>query len=222
MTERLKEGIYRVCIPFENIYTSVFILIKGSEAVILDSGANEDDSRKYVIPAVAELGVTPKYLVSSHTHGDHHGGINALKQAFPDAVPALFSKDVADSYYLTDGEVLLGRFKVLNLKGHSEDSLGILDLHTNTLISCDSLQMYGIDKYRGLIFDAEKYLESINRVRMLKVSAIIASHEYEPLGFMAEDKNVQKFLGICEKATRAVMTSRCINRILILFALMIT
>ncbi len=204
MAERLKEGIYRVCIPFENIYTSAFFLVSGKSCIILDSGSDDSDAEKYIIPETAKLGVTPKYLVSTHTHGDHHGGINALKAAFPEAVPALFSTAVQGSYHLTDGEILLDRFKVLNLKGHSRDSLGILDLKTSTLLSGDSLQMYGIDIYRGLVTDTDEYLATIRRVRELGVQTIIASHDYEPLGFMAEGEKVAEFLDFCEKAPSGI------------------
>ncbi len=193
--EKLKDGIYRICIPFENIYTTSFVLVEGANAVILDSGNCDSDAEKYIIPEVKEMGVNVKYLVSSHTHQDHHGGINALKMAFPNAVSVLFAENT-----LTDGQILLNRFKVLNLKGHTNDSLGILDLKTNTLLSCDSLQMYGIDRFKTLVEDKEEYLKTIERIKSLSLDAIIASHEYEPLGSIAEGEKISEFLQECVNA----------------------
>ncbi len=200
MVEKLKEGIVRVCIPFENIYTSSFILIENNDAVILDSGNSDEDAIEYIIPEIEKLKVRVKYLVSSHTHQDHHGGINALKKAFPDAIPTLFSKNVEDSHHLNDGEVLLNRFKMLNLKGHTEDSLAVLDIKTNTLLSCDSLQSYGVGRFKTLVEDTEKYFDSIKRVRALNLDTIIASHEYEPLGSIIEKKKIPEFLEHCKNA----------------------
>ncbi len=201
MLEKLKEGIYRICIPFENIYTSSFILTENNDAIILDSGSNDEDAQRYIIPEITKLGVSVKYLVSSHSHGDHHGGINALKKTYPDAVPSLFSKRFTDSYILSDGEMLLGRFQVLNLKGHSEDCLAMLDTKTKTMISCDCLQLQGVGRYPTYINNFPEYTKTLNRVRELNLETIVASHDYEPLGYIANGQSeIEEYLKICKKA----------------------
>ncbi len=79
--KQVKDGIYKIEIPFYDIYTSSFILTNGNEAIVLDSGDSEKDAEEYVIPAIEALGVTPKYLVSSHTHQDHHGVFSVHRQS---------------------------------------------------------------------------------------------------------------------------------------------
>ncbi len=195
MLETLQEGIYRVCIPFENIYTSAFILADGKDSIILDSGSSDLDAEKYIIPEVKKLNITPKYLVSSHNHSDHYGGINALKREYPYAREVSFSIN-----NIKDNQLLFNRYRLLNLKGHSDDSLAIFDLKTNILFSCDCLQMYGVDKYRTGVNDRDKYLRTIERVRMLNPTCIIASHEYEPLGSKVNGKDVEKLLQLCVEA----------------------
>ncbi len=195
MIEKMKEGIYRVCIPFENIYTSAFILVDGQNAIILDSGSSDRDAERYIIPGVTELKVTPMYLISSHNHSDHCGGINALKKAYPNAKELSFEK-----HSIRDNQTFFKRYKALNLKGHSDDSLAIFDIKTNTLLSGDCLQMYGVDKYRMGVADKGEYLKTIDRVSALRPVCIIASHEYEPLGSIVENKDVEKFLQICVEA----------------------
>ncbi len=198
--EELKEGIYKITIPFENIYTSSFILVNGEDAIILDSGSSDDDAIKYIIPKVAGLGVIPRFLVSTHTHGDHHGGIAALKRAYPGAQVCLFSRNEEDAYRLEDGEILLKRFKMLNLPGHSSDSLGVLDMATNTLISGDSLQLFGVGRYGTSVCDFKAYYKTIDRVRDLNLDAVYASHEYVPLGFRAEGEEIEAYLQECVNA----------------------
>ena len=73
-------------------------------------------------------------------------------------------------------------------------------MKTNTLFSVDSLQMYGLDRYRTLVGDFDTYFKTIEKVRNMKVNTIIASHEYEPLGFFVSDEKVEEFLNICKKA----------------------
>ncbi len=200
MIEKIQDGIYRIIFPFDNIYTSSFILTENNNAIIFDSGYCDEDAEKYIIPEAKKLNVNVKYLVSSHTHGDHYGGIKALKKAFPCAVSALFSKDAADSRHLTDGEILLNRFQMLNLKGHTDDSLAIFDLETKILFSADCLQLYGVDKYKTLVSDRDEYLKSIERVRAVEPDMIIASHDYEPLGYMAKKDIIREYLDTCIRA----------------------
>ncbi len=44
------------------------------------------------------------------------------------------------------------------------------------------------------------YFRSIDRVRDLHVDTIIASHEYDPLGSIAEGAMVEEYLKVCEEA----------------------
>ncbi len=57
MLEKLKEGIYRICIPFEDIYTSAYILIEKNDAIIFDSGNSDKDAEAYIIPEVSKFKV---------------------------------------------------------------------------------------------------------------------------------------------------------------------
>ncbi len=193
IAELLKEGIYRVCIPFENIYTSSFILTEKNDAIILDSGSNDEDAEKYIIPALKELGFNVKYIVSSHTHGDHNGGIDALRKAYPNAQHLYFADDSAKN-----NEMLFSRYRILNLKGHSDDSLAVLDTKSNTLLSCDCLQLRGVGRYGTSVSDFNEYYKSIEYVRNLNVKSIIASHNYVPMGAVAENGGVLKYLDACK------------------------
>ncbi len=155
MLKKITNGIYKIIIPFENIYTSSFLLCNSRDAIVLDSGCNAEDVAQYIIPSIASLQAVPKYLVSSHTHGDHHGGIGALMHAYPDAIPARFSE-------------------------------------------CEN----GIDKYGILIDDVDLYRKTIARLRTMPLSAIYASHEYEPLGSVAIGEEVETYLECCEQAVK--------------------
>ncbi len=190
--EKITDGIYRLRVPFEDIYTSVFALAEEGKCILLDS-ACEGDVEVYIIPALQKLGVTPDYLIASHYHSDHAGGMAALGIAYPNATFEAYQ----------DGERLLDRFLILNLKGHTDDCLAIYDEKTRTLISCDCLQAYGIGRYPTSIEDTAAYMQAIERVRGLSPSMIIASHEYEPYGAIMKSKSeIEKFLLACEQAVK--------------------
>jgi glyoxylase-like metal-dependent hydrolase (beta-lactamase superfamily II) len=65
--------------PYFHVY-----LIKGKNAsALVETGISA--TADVVIGQLASLGVRPDYLVVTHPHSDHICGLDALKQAFPDA-----------------------------------------------------------------------------------------------------------------------------------------
>lgn len=197
MIEKLYEGVYRICIPFEDIYTTAFVFVKGGECIIADSGTSGYDAKTFIIPEISNLGLSPRYIIASHTHSDHSGGISTLEKYYPEAKSVCIEKG-----NIADGDILFDRWEILNLKGHTEDSIGILDTQTDSLFSFDSLQLRGISRYRDGVTDKAEYKKSIDRLRKLDLQRIIASHDYDPYGFLAVGKSeVKIYLDECEKAS---------------------
>ncbi len=200
--EMIEDGIWQLKIPFENIYTSVFALCVGKTCMLVDCASNEYDVKHYIVPAILKAGFLPEILMCSHTHGDHAGGMDALIRTFPEASVVLWNRDVQYECehlrYLEEGEILLERFEVLNLRGHCPDSVALYDKRTGTLISFDSLQQWGITRYGSAVTNYRAYLEGIERVRRLSPNKIYASHDYMPLGATAiGTEQVNKFLDCC-------------------------
>ncbi len=185
-----EDGIYRLTVPFEVIYTTVFALNEGDKWILCDTATTDFDVKNFILPALLDLGATPDYIFISHSHSDHAGGLPSICKAFPHAK------------IITSPTILLQRFEVIGLKGHSEDSLAIFDTKTKSLLSFDCLQQRGIDKYRNGISDRSTYLKSIERVRNMAVKRIIFSHDYEPCGYSVSGKaEIRKVLDICVKAS---------------------
>ncbi len=199
--ERLEEGLYRLCVPFEEIYTSVFLLRTGAGDILLDGAASAQDARRYVLPALKAMGARPVLIVRSHSHGDHSGGVEELAAHFPQAQIALAEDGFPDNgkyRRLYDGDVLLERFQVLNLKGHTDDCVALFDLCSRTLLSGDCLQAGGIGKYGVSFTDPAAYLQSVERVRRLDPAHIVAAHAFVPYGFRATGaEGVRAYLDAC-------------------------
>lgn len=203
-----KDGIFRIKIPFETIYTSSFVLTEGRDAVVYDFGSSDYDSETYIIPELDALGVNVRYLAVSHAHGDHCGGIGAMMKKYPSAKVLHMGRQWSDTEAV-DGEVVLGHFKLIALKGHSDDGMAILDTKTNSLVSGDTLQVWGVDRWKTYFTDYELYIETIEKVRALDVDTIIAAHEYEPCGYIAEGKkSVAVYLDECRKAADSKKNNR--------------
>ena len=173
--EALYSGVYLLKVPFSGLWTGV-TLITGDENCLIDSGAKDADVDQHILPALAELGLDLqgiKWLLNTHSHGDHIGGharirnLANLKVAahassapkvenpvpyaietrtkFPEHSPApqCYLQGVPVDRVLKDGDVIAGRLQVIHTPGHDDDCVCWYDIPTKTLITGDSLQGNG-------------------------------------------------------------------------------
>ena len=170
--EKIVDGIYRLKIPFDTVYTSVFLLCEHGEYMLVDSGAEERDVDEYILPSLQAFGVDGrdlKYLVISHCHGDHSGGAAALMRRFPQMERVLDERSLSEN------------FSTRPLAGHTEDCIGVFEKRSGSLITADGVQGYGVDKFRCTVQNVEKYVETLEKIRLDDaVKNLIFSHAYEP------------------------------------------
>ena len=163
------DGILRLDVPFDNLYTSVF-LIEGAHPILVDSATTEEDVRERILPALAERNLTQDTaadLLVTHTHGDHNGGTPTLLSTLPKLQKAA----------LSHGESL-HTVVAYAMGGHTLGSMGYYDRRTETLLSGDGLQFWGVGKYGCSIADADAYDATLDRIAALDPAAIIPSHDF--------------------------------------------
>ena len=169
--EKEYEGVLRLKVPFERIYTSVF-LIEADAPILVDCATTAEDVDGGILPALKARGYTLsdlKAIVLTHAHADHAGGLSRILELVPEI------EVVRDVRWLCEG------ISTYPLAGHTADSIGVLDEVHHTLLSGDGLQGAGVDKYRCNIKLPEEYLKTIERIRTDdRIERILFSHEYEP------------------------------------------
>lgn len=208
---QMNENIYRVKIPYKNIFTTVY-LIKSEHGVILfDAATTEYDVENYILPLLSRCGVEKgevKYVFISHAHGDHIGGLRPLLERLPEAVAVSFLPKVSEDYsdfkvkIAKDGDKLLDCFTLVSIPGHTGDSAALLDPRTKTLITGDCLQAYGIfgsDYWGSNISLSTEHLAALAKLRGMDIEEIYTAHDFMPYGFKASGKEeVSKFIDACE------------------------
>jgi len=171
--EKVIGDIYRLKVPFDTLYTSVFLIKKRQGNVLIDCASNASDVDEYIVPSLWNLGLRVtdiQYLILTHKHGDHAGGKDRILQLYPNI------KIVSGLQ-----EFSLNGITVYELKGHTSDFIGVFDERTNTLISGDGLQGAGVGKYRCHTPYKEEYLTTLEKIKQdKKVENLLFSHEYEP------------------------------------------
>ena len=192
--EREAAGIYRLRVPFENLTTSVFLLLTQEGPVLYDCATTSEDVKTVILPALAELRIAPqdlRGLVVSHAHADHSGGLATLQEHAPQ-VPVITAHTAAEA------EVLFGSLRALHLPGHTADCLGLYELNTDTLLTADALQLMGIGRFGCSLAAPEDYVQTIEKIRRLAPCRILTAHAYVPYGNRAEGAaEIARYLDGC-------------------------
>ena len=194
--EKINDHIYALCIPYKDIFTTVYFVNTAQGALLFDTATYDCDIEDAVIPALHQLGIGEndlKYVFISHNHTDHAGGLSRLLASYPKVCVVSRSEALRDkfaSYTVLlprEGEILLDDLSVVFVTGHTQDSAALYDSRTKTLISGDSLQLYGIfgsGKWGANISFSSEYAEKIQKLREMDLDAILTAHDYHPCGRM--------------------------------------
>ena len=171
--EKETENIYRLRVPFEDLYTSVFLLEGEDGYALVDCATTESDVDGVIRPALLSQGLDfcdIKYLILTHRHGDHAGGSARILEHNPHIAVICGDTDLSFS-----------DFALYALPGHTLDMIGVLSLRSGTLISGDGLQGAGVGKYRCSLESEAEYFATIEKIRGdARVKNLLFSHAYEP------------------------------------------
>ena len=208
--ERINDHICRMTCPYKTIFTTVWTLRIPEGVVLIDAASYDQDAKEHVLPFLEFAGVAReevKYVFITHNHTDHAGGLKGLLQELPHVTVISRSEKLAQLYPDTpfldpaDGQMLTDCLQVVAIPGHTSDCAAIWDKRTNTLLSGDCLQLYGIvgnEDWACNIYLTEQYFEAVEKVRAMHVGQLLTAHDYYPTGYRADGETaVQKALDDC-------------------------
>lgn len=192
---QLNEHIHRLTVPYKDIFTTVYFIRTPEGVVIFDTASSSSDAEQYILPALAELGISAqglKYIFISHNHTDHAFGIDRLMAEFPHLIVLNRNRKYKEEHpqyqvvRLEDGDALAEVLQVVAIPGHTVDSAALLDKRTGTLITGDCFQLYGIfgsGLWGANIRLPAEHLAALEKVRaMTGIETIATAHDYHPCG----------------------------------------
>ncbi len=193
MFERKINKIFQLKIPFENIYTSVFLVDTLSDKILLDCGTKSSDVDDFIIPSLKKLEIDLadiSFFVLTHKHGDHVGGLERIVS---------INQKIKVIGSLLD---FCANVEVYNLTGHTNDCIGLLELSTGTLLTGDGLQGEDVGRYKCYLENVDVYRQTLNNILFDKrINNAILSHAYNPWKtdtFLGRD-DVERLISDCIK-----------------------
>jgi glyoxylase-like metal-dependent hydrolase (beta-lactamase superfamily II)/8-oxo-dGTP pyrophosphatase MutT (NUDIX family) len=169
-------------------HTNAYVLGNG-ELLIVDPGADDEAEVTRLLEMVEELvaeGCRVKAVLLTHHHGDHVGGVGAVKARL--GIPLWCHARTADRLevpaerLLEEGEVLElagtppQRWRVLYTPGHARGHLCLVDERTHAAVVGDMVASVGtivIDPPEG---DMGEYLRQLARLRDWPVTTLHPAH----------------------------------------------
>ena len=211
------KNIFRIVIPFEDIYTSVFLIQTDEGMALFDTATFPSDMDKYVFPVLDSMNADLKYVFISHNHRDHAGGLERVVEKYPEVAVVTGCAAIKEKFrkviVAADGYILMNCLRAVSIPGHTVDSMGLLDVRSGTLLSGDCLQLYGIfgsGKWGANITLPAEHIAAIESLKSLELKTIIASHDYHPCGFVAHDaEEINLYLDQCVAALRNIHDLIC-------------
>ena len=196
MVQKLNEDIFYFKVPYKDIFVAIYVIRTEKGTVLFDTAACDGDVQGYIRPALEQLQLTPTHIFLSHNHADHAGGLSSVAALWPEAVILTGSEALLETYPQAvcpeDGQRILDVLQVVAVPGHTKDSAALLDLRTNTLITGDCLQSYGIygsgNWYGAVVLPAEHFA-AVRKLRTLPLAAIATAHDYHPVGLISQGQD---------------------------------
>ena len=207
---QINENIFRYTLPYKDIFTTVYTIKTDAGYLLFDSASFDSDFEEHLLPLLKELNISEdelKYVFISHDHTDHSGGLKTFMEHFPKTCiisrsPALIERYSGYNTLLpAENTIILKNLKVISIIGHTHDSSAILDMRTNTLISGDCLQLYGIfgsGNWGSNIPIPHTHINEINKLKKMEIEQILTAHDYHPYGYSYVGKEeIEKALDAC-------------------------
>jgi len=213
---KINENISRLTLPYKDIFTTVYTVSYGEGAILFDAATYESDIDSIIVPTLCELGIEDKlkYVFISHNHGDHAGGLEFLLKHYPSICILTRSQALKEKYgeynvrLIEDGEDLLGIFRVVAIPGHTLDSAALYDTRTKTMITGDSLQLYGIfgsQDWGSNIAFASEHISAVDALRKMDIEKIYTAHDFHPYGYAFVGKEaIARALDACTEPLRNI------------------
>jgi glyoxylase-like metal-dependent hydrolase (beta-lactamase superfamily II)/8-oxo-dGTP pyrophosphatase MutT (NUDIX family) len=165
-------------------HTNAWLVPDGDGLAIVDPGAPDPDEQRRLldlVDALAAEGRPPRAVWLTHVHPDHTGAVSAVvaRHRIPVRAHRLAAGRIPGGVEIEpvrDGDLLGGRFRVLETPGHAREHVAFLDEDSGALLCGDmvsTLSTIVVDPDEG---DMAEYVRQLERLRALAPRTLYPAH----------------------------------------------
>lgn len=127
--------------------TNTFIIGTGASRILIDTSGGEPEYAALLASALDARGISLKYVLITHWHGDHSGGAPDLVRMYPHLKGHVYKND-PEPYQqnINDGQVFRvegATISAVHAPGHSEDHMCFVLEEENSMFTGDNILGHG-------------------------------------------------------------------------------
>ncbi|KAI0439706.1 hydroxyacylglutathione hydrolase [Xylaria telfairii] len=134
--------------------TNTYIVGSGSSRLIIDTGQGNREWARLIASTLETLEIKLCYVLLTHWHGDHTGGVPDLLRLYPHLSNAIYKNSPADGQRdITDGQVFSvegATVRSLYTPGHSHDHMSFILEEEKAMFTGDNILGHGTTAFEDL------------------------------------------------------------------------
>ncbi|CAE7178495.1 hypothetical protein PTNB85_02851 [Pyrenophora teres f. teres] len=123
--------------------TNTFLVGTGASRILIDTSGGEPEYAKLLASTLEFLNISIKYVLLTHWHGDHTGGVPDLLRLYPHLenhiyknIPEVGHRDISDGQlFHVEGATLVA----VHTPGHAEDHMCFVLKEENSMFTGDNI-----------------------------------------------------------------------------------
>ncbi len=156
--------------------TNTFIVGTGADRILIDTSGGEPEYADLMKSTLAEKGISLKYVLITHWHGDHSGGAPDLVRMYPHLKEHIYKNDPEkDQQNIEDGQIFSvdgATVLATHCPGHSDDHMCFILEEEKAMFTGDNILGHGT----SAVEDLGLYMSSLNKMLNKKCAIGYPAH----------------------------------------------
>ncbi|OBT58816.1 hypothetical protein VE04_01362 [Pseudogymnoascus sp. 24MN13] len=134
--------------------TNTYIVGTGQRRLIIDTGGGEPAWTKLIASTFISMNISLSYVLLTHWHGDHTGGVPALLRLYPHLTNSIYKNEPDQGQQnITDGQTFSvdgATIRAIHVPGHSEDHMCFILEEDQAMFTGDNILGHGTSAVEDL------------------------------------------------------------------------
>ncbi|KFY04766.1 hypothetical protein O988_00531 [Pseudogymnoascus sp. VKM F-3808] len=134
--------------------TNTYIVGTGQHRLIIDTGGGGPAWAELIASTFTSMNITLSYVLLTHWHGDHTGGVPSLLRLYPHLTDSVYKNEQEQGQQnLTNGQIFVvdgATIRAIHAPGHSEDHMCFILEEEQAMFTGDNILGHGTSAVEDL------------------------------------------------------------------------